>query len=160
MATHHVENLGDGVLVTSNLTGVSQSELLGKMLNTCTFFDPTSGVALIIAGIHCQSRLWIWGFAIDPQFGQSFRVQPEIMRRLALKPHQAVGHDGVQDFFFGAFATFDKHCRRPATQPQPPLFRVLLCISFDGRQQSLLGLARDLAKVLNVDITRMSVAVD
>ena len=85
------------------------------MLNTCTLFDPTSGVTLLISSIHCQTGLWIWGFAIDPQFGQSCGIQPEVVRCLALKPYQAIRHDGVQDLFSRTFATFNKHCRRPAT---------------------------------------------
>ena len=115
MATHHVKNLGDAVFVTLNLSGVGQSELLGKMLNTCTLFDPTGGVTQLISRIHCQTGLWIWGFAIDTQFGQLFGVQPEVMRCLALEPHQTVRDNGIQNFFSGTVATVNKHRRRPAT---------------------------------------------
>ena len=59
VATHHFKNLGDSVFVAFNLNGIGQRKMLSKMLNTCTLFDPTSGVALLISGIHCQSRLWI-----------------------------------------------------------------------------------------------------
>ena len=115
--------------MTLNVHRINQRKLFSKVLDTCALLNPTGGVTLIIAGIHCQTGLWIWGGAIDPQFGQSFRVQPEVVRCLALKPYESIGKNGVQHLLLGTFCAINKHCRGPTAQPQPPLLRVLVRIS-------------------------------